>query len=363
MDAVSGESGSDGLHMGPCAANPHAMPHNSPMRSLLIIAIGLAAAPSVHAEWFSREDAIMGTRIAVELWSTDKVQAEADIDSVMAEMRRVDELMSTYKPTSQVSRVNAEAANHPVRVDADLFGLLQTALEYSRITEGAFDITYASVGYMYDFRRHIKPTEEQIAAALPAVSYRHVVLDPKARTVKFTQPGVRIDLGGIAKGWAVDQGIAVLQKAGIQHAMVTAGGDSRIIGDRFGHPWMVGVRDPRNRDKVAIRMPMVDAAISTSGDYERYFEAEGVRYHHIISPSTGHSASAVRSVTIIGPTATRTDGLSKTIFVLGIEKGMKILDGLGDVDAVAIDKDGQIFYSKGLEAPLASGQNQTDTKN
>lgn len=293
----------------------------------------------------------MGTRIAVELWATDAAHGEALITRVMDEMHRVDVLMSTYKPASQVSIINDRAAREPVVVDADLFGLLQTALDYSRVTEGAFDITYASVGYLYDYRRHIRPDDAAIAAALPAVDYRHVVLDPKARSVRFTQPGVRIDLGGIAKGWAVDRGIDILRTAGVERAFVTAGGDTRIIGDRFGQPWIVGIRDPREEGKVAVRIPLSDAALSTSGDYERFFEADGVRYHHILSPSTGRPASAVRSVTIIGPTATRTDGLSKTIFVLGIEKGMQVLDRAGDVDAIAIDKDGKIYYSKGLAKP------------
>jgi thiamine biosynthesis lipoprotein len=325
-----------------------------------ILAWALFAAPA-HAEWFSQEQAIMGTRIAVELWADDKARADVLIGKVMSEMRRIDVLMSTYKPESQVSIVNAQAADHPVTVDADLFGLLQTALEYSRITDGAFDITYASVGYLYDYRKHIKPTDEQIAKALPSVSYRHVVLDPEHRTVRFTMPGVRIDLGGIAKGWAVDQCIELLQREGVDRAMVTAGGDSRIIGDRFGKPWMVGVRDPRQEGKIIVRMPLTDAAMSTSGDYERYFEEGGVRYHHILSPGTGKPAAGaaegggpgarVRSVTIIGPTATRTDGLSKTIFVLGIKRGMQILDRLGDVDAIAVDADGEIFYSRGLQPP------------
>jgi thiamine biosynthesis lipoprotein len=311
--------------------------------------------PAAQAEWHSREEAIMGTRIEVELWCEDRAAATAAIDRVMAEMHRIDALMSTYKPDSQVSLINAQAAERPVTVDADLFGLLRTALEYSRITQGAFDITYASVGYLYDYRAHVKPSDAQIAAALPAVDYRHVLLDPATRGVRFTRPGVRIDLGGIAKGWAVDQGIAILRAAGIEHAMVNAGGDTRIIGDRFGHPWVVGIRDPRDRNRVIVRMPLVDAALSTSGDYERYFEEGGTRYHHILSPSTGRPASEVRSVTIIGPTATRTDGLSKTIFVLGIERGMRIIDELGDVDAIAIDGNGQVFYSRGLEAPLSPG--------
>jgi thiamine biosynthesis lipoprotein len=321
------------------------------LRCLSLLVAVLVSVPAARAEWVSREEAIMGTRIAVELWATDHAQGDALITRVMDEMRRVDELMSTYKPTSQVSRVNAEAATHPVVVEEDLFGLLQTALDFSRITEGAFDITYASVGYMYDYRRHIKPTDAQIARALPAISYKHVILDPATHSVSFTQPGVRIDLGGIAKGWAVDRGIEILRAAGVERAFVTAGGDTRIIGDRFGKPWMVGIRDPRQDGKVIARIPLVDAALSTSGDYERFFEEGGVRYHHILSPATGKPASAVRSVTVIGPTATRTDGLSKTIFVLGIKEGMRVLDALGDVDVIAVDKDEQIYYSKGLARP------------
>ncbi len=313
--------------------------------------IGPLLTPPAHAEWVSREKAIMGTRVAVELWSQDRAQGQALIERVMDEMHRVDALMSTYKPTSQVSLINERAAREAVTVDADLFGLLETALGYSRLTDGAFDITYASVGYLYDYRRRIKPTDEALAAALPAVDYRHVLLDPAAHSVRFARAGVRIDLGGIAKGWAVDRGIELLRAASVEHAFVTAGGDTRIIGDRFGQPWMVGIRDPREADKVVVRIPLVDAALSTSGDYERFFEADGMRYHHILSPATGRPASAVRSVTIIGPTATRTDGLSKTIFVLGIERGMQILDRAGDVDAIAIDKDGKIYYSKGLARP------------
>jgi len=325
-----------------------------PIRTLFAahgFAVGLLLVLPARAEWVSREEAIMGTRIAVELWAADRAQGEALITRVMNEMHRVDALMSTYKSTSQVSLINERAAREPVKVDPDLFGLLRTALDYSRLTEGAFDITYASVGYLYDYRRHIKPDDAAIAAALPAVDYRHVVLDPDSGSVRFTQPGVRIDLGGIAKGWAVDRGIELLQVAGVERAFVTAGGDTRIIGDRFGQPWMVGIRDPREGEKVAVRIPLADAALSTSGDYERFFEADGIRYHHILSPSTGRPASAVRSVTIIGPTATRTDGLSKTIFVLGIERGMQVLDRAGDVDAIAIDKDGKIYYSRGLAAP------------
>jgi thiamine biosynthesis lipoprotein len=314
---------------------------------LLLLAAGLPA----HAEWVRRvTDGIMGTRITVELWSDDREKADQAIDAVLDEMRHVDETMSTYKPTSEVSLVNGGAAAGPMHITKELFDLLTTAKEYSVITDGAFDITYASVGYLYDFRKHIRPDETQIDKALPAVDYRHLLLDPNKQTVRFSQKGVRIDLGGIAKGYSVDRGIDVLKARGITRAYVSAGGDSRIIGDRFGKPWMVGIRDPRKEaGEVITRIPLVDAAISTSGDYERYFEEDGVRYHHIIDPRTGHSASKVRSATIIGPYAIRTDGLSKTAFVLGPEEAMKIYNRIDDIDAIIVKLDGTVIYSKGLE--------------
>jgi thiamine biosynthesis lipoprotein len=311
----------------------------------------LAPIPAA-AEWVERvEDGIMGTRIAVELWADDAAKGRAAIDAVLAEMRRVDEAMSTYKPTSEVQRVNGRAGQGPVKISPELFDLLDTALEYSRVTEGAFDITYASVGHLYDFRKHLRPGEDEIKVALRGVNYRNVALDKSQHTIRFTGPGMRIDLGGIAKGHSVDRGIAILQAHGVKHALVTAGGDSRIIGDRFGKPWVVGIRHPDRKDEVILRMPLEDAAMSTSGDYERYFDEGGVRYHHIIDPGTGHSASKVRSATIIGPTATRTDGLSKTAFVLGPERALEIYNGLDDIDAILVTREGRVLYSKGLEAP------------
>lgn len=321
-------------------------------RVLILTLLACVASPA-HAEWVRRvTDGVMGTRITVQLWSQDKDKAEQAIDAVLAEMRHIDESMSTYKPTSEVSQVNSRAADGPMPISKELFDLLTTAKEYSVITEGAFDITYASVGYMYDFRRHIRPDEGQIAKALPAVNYRHVLLDAKLQTVQFSQHGVRIDLGGIAKGYSVDRGIDVLKSLGVTRAYVSAGGDSRIIGDRFGKPWMVGIRDPsKGAGEVITRIPLVDAAISTSGDYERFFDEDGVRYHHIIDPHTGHSASKVRSATVIGPYATRTDGLSKTAFVLGPDKAMEIYNKMDDIDAIIVKLDGTVIHSKGLERP------------
>jgi len=316
----------------------------------LAIALLLAAAPA-RAEWFFREEAIMGTRVAVELWSEDAALATRAMEAVIAEMRRTDALMSTYRPESQLSAVNAHAFERPVTVDPEIIEVVARSFDFSRMSGGAFDVTYASVGYLYDYRAHQRPSGEQVAAALPTIDYRQVQVDRERNTIRFLRPGMRIDLGGIAKGYAVDRSIEMLRELGIEHAMVNAGGDTRLLGDRRGKPWIVGVRDPRNEGRMVTRLPLENEAISTSGDYERYFEEDGVRYHHILVPGTGDVARAVRSATVIGPDATLTDGLSTTVFVLGVERGMELVSRLPGVEAVIVDKDGRIFYSDGLTPP------------
>jgi len=317
----------------------------------LLTTLGALVGVPAQAEWLQREEAIMGTRCVVELWSADRAKGDGAIDAVFAEFRRIDASMSTYKPDSELSRVNAAAALGPVPISRELYDLLATSIEYSRLTGGAFDVTYASVGYLYDYRAHVHPDAKQIAAALPGIDYRHIELDPATHSVRFGRAGVRVDLGGIAKGYAVDRGIAILQGLGIERAMVNAGGDTRIIGDRLGRPWIVGIRHPDDERRVVLRIPLTDTAMSTSGDYERYFEEDGVRYHHILDPRTGRSASKVRSVTVIAPTATRTDALTKSVFVMGAEDGIRFIDTLDDVDAIAVTPEGKVVYSKGLAPP------------
>jgi FAD:protein FMN transferase len=323
--------------------------------SALLVAVGVPA----RSEWVARDDAIMGTRITVQLQADDATKGSAAIDAVMTEMHRIDELMSHYKPGSELSQINLRAAHEPVRVDQELFDLLKLSLHFSQITDGAFDITYAGVGHLYDYRRHTRPTEAEIRAALPTVNWRNLILDADKLTVRFAMPGMRIDVGGIGKGYAVDRCIGILQSLGVTHAIVTAGGDSRIIGDRDGRPWVVGIRHPDDPNKVVTRLPLVDTAMSTSGDYYRYFDEGGVRYHHIIDPRTGHSASRVRSATILGPTATETDGLSKTAFVLGAQKTLELINRMPKFDAIFITPEGRVLYSRGLEPPAERSMEPT----
>jgi thiamine biosynthesis lipoprotein len=231
--------------------------------------------------------------------------------------------------------------------------LIARANHFSQISGGAFDITYAAVGKLYDYRERIRPTEEQLASARAAVGYRNLVLDMQSRTVRFAVPGMRIDLGGFAKGHAVDNAATILRHRGIRHAIVSAGGDSRVIGDRRGRPWTIGVRDPRRPGEMAALLPLEDVSISTSGDYERYFDADGQRFHHLIDPATGRSPTGVHSVTILAEDGLTTEALSKTVFVLGVEKGLRLIEMQPGVDAVVVDANGALHFSSGLLAPSA----------
>jgi len=290
----------------------------------------------------------MGTSIEVELQARDRTEAEVAIGAVMAEMHRIDATMSPHKCTSELSLLNAHAADNPITVSDGLFTLLARALEFSRLSGGAFDITFASAGRLYDYRAGVAPDEAALARALPLIDWRHVLLDPSDRSVRFARQGVRIDLGGFAKGHAVDNAIAILRRLGIRNAMVAAGGDSHVMGTRGERPWTVAIRDPRREGGVVALLPLQDVSISTSGDYERFFERDGVRCHHLLDPRTGRSPSAARSVTIIADDGLTTEAFSKTVFVLGVEPGLRFVEAHLGVDAVIVDAQGALHYSAGL---------------
>ncbi len=323
------------------------------MRNRLIgalMTLALLFGGPTHAGWHKQHADVMGTRVTVELYHADEAQARQAILAVLDEMHRIDAEMSPYIESSQLSRLNRDASRRAVPVSNELFSLLRRSVRFSEMTDGAFDITFASVGYLYDYRQSRRPDAGQIKAFVDLINYHNLVLDDRTRTIRFGKKGVRIDLGGIAKGHAVDNCIAILQRHGIENALVTAGGDSRLIGDRWGRPWTIGIRDPRSASEVIALLPLVDVAVSTSGDYERYFEEGGVRYHHIIDPESGDSARELQSATIIGPDATTTDALSTSVFVLGLARGMALVNRLPGIDAILVDSTGNMHYSNGLES-------------
>ncbi|MBL8287761.1 MAG: FAD:protein FMN transferase [Rubrivivax sp.] len=311
-----------------------------------------AAAPAGPG-WLQREEAIMGTAISVELWADDARTGAAACAAVLGEMHRIDRRMSPHKEASELSRINREAGERAVPLSAEMFALLTRAQAFAALTGGAFDITYAAVGQLYDYRAGVRPDDAALAAARAAVGWQHLHLDAVARSIRFGKPGMRIDLGGFAKGHAVDNAIALLRRLGIRHAYVAAGGDSRVLGDRRGRPWSVAIRDPRRAGEIVAVLPLEDTAISTSGDYERFFDERSaggqvVRHHHLIDPATGRSPRGVTSVTILAPDGLTAEALSKAAFVLGPARGLELLETVPGVDAVIIDAQGRLHATRGL---------------
>ena len=302
----------------------------------------------------------MGTQVSVTLWTDDTAvgeqQANAAIDAVMTEMRRLDQTLSPYIATSSLAQLNQNATTNAQPITAEMEYLLARSKYYGDLTHGAFDITFASVGWRYDYRNKIQPDQKQTAELLPAINYRWLQVDETKHTVQFKHPNVRIDLGGIAKGYAVDQAIIHLKQHGIKHATVSAGGDSKILGDKRGKPWLIGIKHPRleagEEVKSVMTLPLENTAISTSGDYERFFlDENGERVHHIINPKTGRPTHGIMSATIIGANGIDTDALSTSVFVLGVEEGLALINTLPGFDCIIISADGKVHYSAGLVEP------------
>lgn len=319
------------------------------IRILLLGLLAVTCALPVQAAWYSVAQDKMGTRVSVQLWADNEAVGNALLASAMAEFDRIEAGMSTYIPESEISRLNDLAHRAPLIVSDELFLVIDQSIALSELTDGAFDITFDSIGQLYDFRERQRPTEAELGVLLPVVNYKLIELNADAQSIFFARPGVRINLGGIAKGHAVESVIALLEAQGVKHAIATAGGDSRMLGDKLDRPWVVGIRDPNDQDAIFTRLALSDEAISTSGDYERFFIEAGERFHHILSPTTGLPAGEVRSVSVIGPNATMTDGLSTSVFVMGPEAGLKLINQLDAYEAVVIT-DTELFYSAGLSA-------------
>jgi thiamine biosynthesis lipoprotein len=281
----------------------------------------------------------MGSTYAIVAYGPQEAAVAAAAEAALDEVDRLDRLMSHYKPDSALSRLNREAAKGPVRVDGELFAFLAECLRYSRQSEGAFDVTVGPLMKAWGFFRGEGrlPAEGELAEVKQRVGYRHVVLDATHQTIRFDRPGVELDLGGIAKGYAVDRAIEVLRQHGIAAALVSAGG-STIYG--MGAPpgqraWEVTVQDPVHASRTALTVPLRDRALSVSGSYEKSFEVDGVRYSHIMDPRTARPVPGLLSVAVVTATGTAGDALDDGLFVQGPEKGRQYLRRHGPAETEA----------------------------
>ena len=295
----------------------------------------------------------MGTEVSFAVLSDDEEGAARAIQAAFDEIKRIENMMTTWRDDSEISRINAQAGIAPVAVSPETLEVIEAAQRASKISNGAFDITFYAMRGLWKFDEDLDPkvppaTEIRKRKAL--IDYRKVIVDHDKRTVFLAKKGMAINLGGIAKGYAVDRAVDVLKRAGFADAIVQAGGDLMCAGSKNGAPWVTGIRDPRGgRSDVFAKMMLVNHAFSTAGDYERYFMLDGKRYHHIIDPKTGYPATRSRSVTIYAPNALLADAVDDAVFILGWQKGFEMIDKLDDVGAVVVDDHGKIHISKRVQ--------------
>lgn len=306
--------------------------------------------------WATFEAEVMATTVRVTVPAESPgIAAEEAAEAVFEVFRRVDAVMSEWQESSPLSEVNRRAGGEPVAVPAELREVIRRGLEIGELTGGAFDVTWAALWGLWDFRAPTPsvPPAEEIDRRARLVDFRKVELDEAAGTVRLPEPEMMIGLGGIAKGYALAEAAEALRARGLEDFLLVSGGQVYAAGSRSDRPWRVGVRDPRGgpEDFFAL-VELADASASTSGDYERYFVADGVRYHHILDPRTGRPARGLRSATVVAADAVLADALSTGIFVMGPEAGLALAERLPGVEAVLVDEEGKVLTTSGLEDRL-----------
>jgi thiamine biosynthesis lipoprotein len=327
---------------------------------LLVLASFFTAAASASPRVHHRTYQVMGTEAVFSAWTADIDKADQAFAAAYAEIRRIEALMTDWErpgqAASDVVRINATAGKPtPVTVSEETLQVIQASLDMSRRSDGAFDITYAAMRGLWKFDEDMEkriPPAAEIERRRKLIDYRDVIVDAKKRTVQLRRAGMRLGLGGIAKGYAVDRCAEVLRRYGLHDFMVQAGGDLFVSGQKGKAHWMVGVRDPRAPKGIIAKMAIQDHAFSTAGDYERAFLLDGKRYHHIIDPKTGYPATASRGVTIFAPTAFLADALDDAVFILGPERGMALVDSYPGCSAMIVDATNKVWVSKSLEGQL-----------
>jgi len=297
---------------------------------------------------------VMGTFANITAVAADSRTAKACVEAAFSQLKRVDELMSDYKSDSQLSQVNRDAFKEPVHVDDDLFEVLDIAVEYSGQTDGAFDVTVGPVVKLWREAEETGalPPEEDIAQAGSKVGFEKLILDRENKTVRFKVDGMRLDLGGIAKGYAIDLAIEAMQKAGAIGGLVDVGGDVRCFGPPSDskESWLVGLQDPSVENQLLLVLKLRGVAVATSGGYRRFAEIDGKKYSHIINPQASSAADELVSVSIVARTATAADALATAVSVMGREKGLALVESLAQTEAILVPgvKDQEIIHTEGV---------------
>lgn len=295
---------------------------------------------------------LMGTRFDIDVVAKNKAQGNQYIEAAIHEMNRIEKLISSWDTNSQTSLINKNAGIKPVPVDLELLNLIERSIQISKITKGAFDITYASMDRIWKFDGSMKkmPIKENILKSVSKIGYQKILINRKDKTVFLKDKGMKIGFGGIGKGYAADKAKALLKEMGVTSGIINASGDMNAWGHKAdGTDWMVGITNPLNTQKVFSWLPIINQSVVTSGDYEKYVEFNGKRYAHIINPKTGYPTTGIKSVTIFASKAELADALATSVFVMGLEIGLDFINQLKGVEAIIVDDFNKFHKTKNIK--------------
>lgn len=322
------------------------------MKKLLLILIIFSVGLLYAQEPYKHTIKLMGSRFDITVVAKDPVEGDVYIDMAISEITRIEKLISSWDTNSQTSEINRNAGLKPVKVDAELFDLIQRAIGISKLTDGAFDVSYASMDkiWKFDGSMTVMPSAESIKASVAKVGYRNIILDKENHTVFLKLKGMKIGFGAIGKGYAADRAKELLKSKGVVAGIINASGDMNTWGKQpDGKEWKVAITNPMDKNKVFALLPITNGAVVTSGNYEKYVTFNDIRYTHIIDPRSGYPATGIISVTVFAPKAELADALATSVFVMGIEVGLNRINQLPKIECIIIDDKGNIITSKNIE--------------
>ncbi len=299
-----------------------------------------------------RKISMLGSPFEITVVAKDTIQGNEYIDSSITEVKRIENLISDWIPTTQISNVNQNAGIKPIKVDKEVFDLVNRAIKISQITSGAFDISYASMDKIWKFDGSMKamPTEEAIKKSVSKIGYKNIILDSKEQTIFLKTEGMKLGLGAIGQGYIADKIKELLFYKGCTSGIVNVSGDINAWGKQLnGDPWTIGIVNPLNKNKIFATFPLENSAVETSGNYEKYVVFNDIRYSHIIDPRTGYPSQGIVSVSVFAKQTEIADAIATGIFVLGVEVGLDLVNQLKGIECIIVDDKGKIHSSKGID--------------
>jgi thiamine biosynthesis lipoprotein len=323
------------------------------MNSWLVIGLLLLPNSLSEQQITSRKVvSLMGSRFELVAVNKDPGAREDAIASAISEIIRIENLVSSWKSTSETSQINANAGIKPVQISQELYHLIERAIKVSRLTDGAFDISYASIDHLWTFdgKEAKMPDSSTVSASIRKIDFNHIILNSENQTVFLSDKGMKIGFGAIGKGYAANKAKLVMQEHDIENGLINAGGDLIAWGKQEnGDPWQIGIADPAKEKEFIAWLNVSNMSVVTSGNYEKYVLIDGKKYGHILHPKTGYPVEGIKSVTLLSPDAELSDALATSVFVLGVHKGLELVNRLKNVECIILDEQNKMWQSNNLK--------------